>query len=117
MLQSFFLLFLLPFAIAKSDYCSGNTFKPTEANCAKFEFSKLKDDGQCTDSKRAANGHFHGIKLSNCTTYVIMLPTTLPPLSLSFSNLVYNRFYDISGLPNQSMDPKAVRMAELITNV
>lgn len=71
MLQSLFLLLLLPFAIAENEYCSSNLFKPTEANCAKFEFSKLKDDGQCTDSSKATNGTFHGIKLMNCTTYVL----------------------------------------------
>lgn len=27
------------------------------------------------------------------------------------------RFYDLSNLPSQSMDSKAIKMAELITNV
>ncbi|KAG0735921.1 hypothetical protein G6F57_006257 [Rhizopus arrhizus] len=93
----FFYLFfciIVPFAFAKTEYCSGHEFSSTKVNCDKFQFSKLKSNGQCTDSKKATSGEFHGMALTNCTT-----------------------FYDLSNLPSQSMDSKAIKMAELITNV
>lgn len=57
---------------AKSNtYCSGKQFGTSNAVCGKFQFNKLKTSGQCTDSNKKAQGQFHGVKLSNCTTYVI----------------------------------------------
>ncbi|CEP08619.1 hypothetical protein [Parasitella parasitica] len=79
---------------ATSKFCSGDTFGVKKSICDKFEFNKISNAGQCTDSKKKAKGEFSGVKLANCTT-----------------------FYDISGLPDQTMDPKASKMAELITNV
>ncbi|KAI7887975.1 lysozyme-like domain-containing protein [Mucor mucedo] len=94
-MKSVYLLLLcfgLPFVLASS-YCTGS-FKPTTSICKKFQFNKLKSAGHCTDSKKKTSGAFKGLKLSNCTT-----------------------FYDISKLPNQSMDAHSTKMAELITNV
>ncbi|KAI8076265.1 lysozyme-like domain-containing protein [Thamnidium elegans] len=86
-------LIALPYVLTASSYCKGS-FSPTKSICAKFQFDKLKETGQCTDSKKKPSGKFKGIKLSNCTT-----------------------FYDTSKLPNQKIDSQASKMAELITNV
>ncbi|KAL9559130.1 hypothetical protein PS6_000934 [Mucor atramentarius] len=81
-------------AATSSKYCSGSKFAVKSSICGKFQFSKLSNSGQCTDSSKKTQGVFSGTKLSNCTT-----------------------FYDISMLPNQTMDATAIKMAELITNV
>jgi hypothetical protein len=62
------LIALLPaYALAATSYCKGN-FAVDNNNCAKFQFDKLKKNGQCTDSKKKTSGQFTGMKLSNCTT-------------------------------------------------
>lgn len=38
-------------------------------------------------------------------------------LGIFYSHTQFIRFYDISMLPNQTMDATAIKMAELITNV
>lgn len=76
-----------------SKLCQGN-FVVNPEHCSKFEFEKLTSNGQCTDSNNATSGEFHGIELTNCTT-----------------------FYDISMLPSQNISARASKMAELITNV
>lgn len=66
---SYLLLFALPsYVLAATNYCSGKNFAVNNGNCAKFEFNKLKANGQCTDSKKKTSGQFHGMKLANCTT-------------------------------------------------
>ena len=62
-------LLVLPVFAATSKYCQGN-FAVNTSNCAKFDFGQLKATGQCTDSKKATEGEFHGLALTNCTTQV-----------------------------------------------
>ncbi|KAI8997394.1 lysozyme-like domain-containing protein [Pilobolus umbonatus] len=79
--------------VQASKFCAGN-FAPKTSVCKKFQFDKLTNTGQCTDSNKKTTGVFKGIKLSNCTT-----------------------FYSLKKLPNQSISNQASKMAVLITNV
>lgn len=96
-----------------SKLCQGN-FAVNPEHCSKFEFEKLTSNGQCTDSNNATSGEFHGIELTNCTTYSISISRSVDTLSLT---ALYIRFYDISMLPSQNISARASKMAELITNV
>ncbi|KAG0174723.1 hypothetical protein DFQ28_003314 [Apophysomyces sp. BC1034] len=70
-----------------NEYCQGD-FASTEKNCGKFKFGPPKKS-ECSKTNI--------VKLSNCTTS--------------------QRFYDISKLPDQTIDQHTTKMAELITNV
>lgn len=105
-------------AATSSKYCSGSKFAVKSSICGKFQFNKLSNSGQCTDSSKKTQGVFSGTKLSNCTTWVpLPLMNHRIILGIFYSHTQFIRFYDISMLPNQTMDATAIKMAELITNV
>lgn len=61
------LAFVAAVSAEPSELCQGK-FAVNADHCSKFEFEKLTDNGQCTDSNKATSGEFHGIELANCTT-------------------------------------------------
>ncbi|KAI7851608.1 lysozyme-like domain-containing protein [Circinella umbellata] len=90
------ILLLLLLVQAEDNFCSGD-FKPNDDICEKFEFDDTTDEEKCgakDDDEDEEPDEHDGIGLSNCTT-----------------------FYDISDLPNQSIDNHTTKMAQLITNV
>ncbi|KAI8147851.1 lysozyme-like domain-containing protein [Fennellomyces sp. T-0311] len=82
---------------ADENFCTGD-FKKHDSICKKFDFDDKTDEEKCGSDEHSDDSSDDvdedGIKLSNCTT-----------------------FYDLSELPNQSIDNHTTKMAQLITNV